>query len=187
MATEKEKMLKGDLYNAGDQQLTEERRNARLLLKQYNNTLEEEQDLRRKLLETLLGKSGTSLWIEPPFYCDYGTNIFTGDKVYFNFNCIVLDVMQVMIGDNVLIGPAVQIYTAVHPMDYRERASGPEYAKPVIIGSDVWIGGAAVICPGVTIGSRSVIGAGSVVTKDIPDDVFAAGNPAKVIRSLILK
>ena len=178
-------MLRGELYNAGDPGLSEERSAARIILKQYNNTLNNELELRRQLLDRLLARVGEELWIEPPFYCDYGSNIIAGNKVYFNFNCVVLDVMQVSIGNNVLIGPAVQIYTAMHPMDYQQRATGAEYAKPVNIGSDVWIGGGAVICPGVTIGNRSVIGAGSVVTKNIPDDSFAAGNPARVIRLLI--
>ncbi len=123
-------------------------------------------------------------WLQPPFYCDYGYNIKVGDKVFFNFNCVVLDVAEVIIGSRTLFGPNVQIYTATHPMNYKERASGLEFAKPIAIGEDVWIGGSAVICPGVSIGDRSVIGAGSVVTKDIPVDVFAAGNPSKVIRNL---
>jgi maltose O-acetyltransferase len=126
----------------------------------------------------------TDVWLEPPFYCDYGRNIALGRKVFFNFNCVILDVMAVRIGDRTLCGPAVQIYTAVHPLDAAERSRGLEFAKPVAIGSDVWIGGAAVICPGVTIGDRAVIGAGSVVTRDVPADVFAAGNPCRAIRTL---
>ncbi|MEO7317853.1 MAG: sugar O-acetyltransferase, partial [Chthoniobacteraceae bacterium] len=127
----------------------------------------------------------TDVWIQPPFFCDYGSNISLGRKVFFNFNCVVLDVMQVTIGDNVLFGPSVQIYTATHPMDAAVRRQWLESARPVTIGSDVWVGGGAIICPGVTIGSRAVIGAGSVVTRDIPDDVFAAGNPCRVIRRLV--
>jgi maltose O-acetyltransferase len=119
-----------------------------------------------------------------PFYCDYGTNMKVGEKAFFNFNRVVLDVAQVTIGDRTLFGPNVQIYTATHPMNFRERASGLEFAKPITIGKDVWIGGSVVICPGVSIGDRTVIGAGSVVTKDIPSDIFAAGNPCKVIRDL---
>lgn len=110
--------------------------------------------------------------------------VIVGDKVYFNFNCIVLDVMQVIIGSNVLFGPAVQIYTVTHPMDYKERSSGLEFAKPITIGSDVWIGGGTIICPGVTIGDRCVIGAGSVVTRDVAADTFAAGNPCRPIKPL---
>nr|WP_304944991.1 sugar O-acetyltransferase [Verrucomicrobium sp. BvORR034] len=123
-------------------------------------------------------------WIQPPFYCDYGYNIVLGSKVFFNFNCVVLDVMPVTIGSNVLFGPAVQIYTATHPLSAMERRTWREAAKPVTIGSDVWVGGGAIICPGVTIGDRTVIGAGSVVTRSIPSDVVAAGNPCRVIRRL---
>lgn len=122
--------------------------------------------------------------IEPPFFCDYGTNIRVGDRVFFNFNSVVLDVAEVVVGSDTMFGPAVQIYTATHPMDYRERRAGLEAGKPVTIGSDVWVGGGAIILPGVTIGERSVIGAGSVVTKDVPPGVFAAGNPCRVIRTL---
>jgi len=182
--TEKQKMLAGELYDASDPVLANERLQARLLLKKYNDLAAGQQELRQQLLKELIPSQGAGLWIEPPFYCDYGANISAGDKVYFNFNCIILDVMKVIIGNNVLIGPSVQIYTAMHPMNWKERASGFEFARPVIIGSDVWIGGGAIICPGVSIGSRSVIGAGSVVTKEIPDNVFAAGNPCRVIRAL---
>ena len=122
--------------------------------------------------------------IEPPFFCDYGTNIELGDKVFFNFNCVILDVAKVTIGSNVMFGPAVQIYTATHPMDAEERRSGLEFAKPVRIGNDVWLGGGVIVCPGVTIGDAAVIGAGSVVVRDIPAGVFAAGNPCRVIREI---
>ena len=184
MKTEKEKMLAGELYDASDYQLSLERRQARLLLQQLNQSRDDEEDLRNLLLSELIPQGGKGLWIEPPFYCDYGNNITTGEKVFFNFNCVVLDVMPVTIGSNVLFGPNVQIYTATHPLDWQERAKWLEFAKPIVIGSDVWIGGSAIINPGITIGDRSVIGAGSVVTKNIPADVFAAGNPCKVIRSL---
>jgi len=184
MKTEKEKMLAGELYDALDQQLSDERLRTRLLIKALNDTREDHTEERKSILEELIPDAGAGLWLQPPFYCDYGTNIKAGEKVFFNFNCIVLDVMQVTIGSRTLFGPNVQIYTATHPMNHKERASGLEYAKPVSIGEDVWVGGSAVICPGVTIGDRSVIGAGSVVTKDIPPDVFAAGNPCKVIRPI---
>lgn len=121
--------------------------------------------------------------IQPPFHCDYGVNITLGARVFFNFNCVVLDVCRVTIGDYSMFGPAVQIYTATHPLDAATRRL-QEYGKPVVIGDDVWVGGGAIICPGVTVGSRSVIGAGSVVTRDVPDDVFAAGNPCRVIRAI---
>ncbi|MFA8433563.1 MAG: sugar O-acetyltransferase [Marinifilaceae bacterium] len=184
MKTEKEKMLSGELYDAADTELSNERLKARLLLKELNNTREDEKEKRAEILKNLLPNTQADLWIQPPFYCDYGTNIIIGDKVYFNFNCVVLDVMQVTIGSRTMFGPNVQIYTATHPVNFKQRATGLEYAKPITIGEDVWIGGSAVICPGVTIGDRTVIGAGSVVTKDLPSDVFAAGNPCKVIREL---
>lgn len=184
MKTEKEKMLAGELYDPLDQQLSAERLKARLLIKELNDTREDESEKRLHILKELLPDAGDGLWMPPPFYCDYGYNIKTGEKVFFNFNCVVLDVAEVIIGGRTLFGPDVQIYTATHPMDYRERAAGLEFAKSIIIGEDVWIGGHVVICPGITIGGRSVIGAGSVVTKNIPADIFAAGNPCKVIRSL---
>ncbi|HEY1021672.1 MAG TPA: sugar O-acetyltransferase [Flavisolibacter sp.] len=185
MKTEKEKMLTGDLYDALDPQLAEERLKARLLLKELNDSREDQTAERLRILQELIPHAGEGLWMQPPFYCDYGYNMHIGDKVFFNFNCVVLDVAAVVIGSRTLFGPNVQVYTATHPMDHAVRATGLESAKPIRIGDDVWIGGSAVICPGVTIGDRSVIGAGSVVTKDIPADVFAAGNPCRVIRSLV--
>ena len=184
MKSEKEKMLAGDLYDPLDKELSEERLKCRLLLKMVNDTRDDEIEVRNKLLKDLIPNAGANLWLQPPFYCDYGSNIIAGDKVFFNFNCIVLDVTYVKIGSRTLFGPNVQIYTATHPIDYIERASGLEYGKPVTIGKDVWVGGSVVICPGITIGDRSVIGAGSVVTRNIPANVFAAGNPCRVIRSL---
>ena len=185
MKTEKDKMLRGELYDPLDPQLSHERLQARLLTKALNESREDNPEERSQILKKLLPQAGEELWIQPPFYCDYGSNIITGEKVFFNFNCVVLDVMQVSIGSRTLFGPNVQIYTATHPMNHQIRASGVELARPVVIGEDVWVGGSAVICPGVSIGDRAVIGAGSVVTKDIPADVFAAGNPCKVIRQLV--
>lgn len=184
MKTEKEKMLAGELYNATDPQLSAERRKCRLLLKQLNDSADDQAELRQRLLRELLGAQGAGLWIEPPFYCDYGSNITVGHTVFFNFNCVILDVAAVTIGDHVMFGPNVQVYTATHPLDWRARAQGQEYAKPIHIGSHVWVGGGAILCPGVQIGDRAVIGAGSVVTRDVPADVFAAGNPCRVIRPL---
>ncbi len=184
MKTEKQKSLDGDLYNAFDPQLVEERKYCRLLLKKYNSTSIDETGLRKEILKNLLGRPGKELEIEPPFFCDYGANITLGDNVYFNFNCVVLDVARVDIGERVLMGPNVQIYTATHPLDWKIRDQGLENAKPVSIGSFVWIGGSVIILPGVSIGERSVIGAGSVVTNDIPSDVLAVGNPCRVIRQL---
>ena len=184
MKTEKEKMLAGELYNSQDAQLSRERTQARILFKKFNDLGEENTEERELIIRQLIPNAGKNLCLEPPFYCDYGTNIKLGEKVFFNFNCVILDVMEVNIGSRTMLGPGVQIYTATHPVDHQERASGLEFAKPVTIGKDVWIGGNAIICPGVTIGDRSVIGAGSVVIKDIPADVVAAGNPCKVIREL---
>ena len=184
MSSEKEKMLRGELYDPRDEQLSAERRRARLLTKALNDTSEEQQDERAKLIRQLIPNAGEGLWIEPPFHCDYGSNIALGDKVYFNFNCIILDVAPVRIGSGVLFGPNVQIYTATHPLKSTDRRTGLEFAKPIEIGDDVWVGGGAIICPGVKIGARSVIGAGSVVTRDIPEAVIAAGNPCRVIRAV---
>jgi maltose O-acetyltransferase len=185
MKTEKEKMISGELYDPLDKQLIENRLKTRLLIKELNDTREDEIVERVQILQQLIPHAGAGLWLQPPFYCDYGYNMHVGEKVFFNFNCVVLDVAAVKIGSRTMFGPNVQIYTATHPLNHTERASGLEYAKPIAIGEDVWIGGSAVICPGITIGDRTVIGAGSVVTKDIPADVFAAGNPCKVIRSLL--
>ncbi len=182
--SEKEKMLAGELYDPLDKQLSDERMKARLLIAALNNTREDETIERSRILKELIPNAGKDLWLQPPFYCDYGSNMKVGDRVFFNFNCIVLDVAQVTIGNRTLFGPNVQIYTATHPIDYKVRASGLENAKPIAVGEDVWVGGSAVICPGVSIGDRSIIGAGSVVTRDIPPDVFAAGNPCRVIRGL---
>jgi maltose O-acetyltransferase len=183
MRTEWEKMLAGELYDPLDPELVAARNRARGLCQDLNATREEQQDLRRQILVELFGAGGDEVWMQPPFFCDYGTNIRLGKKVFFNFNCIVLDVCQVTIGDHTLFGPAVQIYTATHPMNHELRRK-QEFSKPITIGSDVWVGGGVVICPGVTIGSRTVIGAGSIVTRDIPDGVFAAGNPCRVIREI---
>ncbi|PSF33623.1 sugar O-acetyltransferase [Aphanothece hegewaldii CCALA 016] len=184
MKTEKEKMIAGELYNAFDPELISDRCNCRFLLKEFNDSKPDETELRQNTLKKLIGTQGNNLLIEPPFYCDYGSNITVGNNVYFNFNCVVLDVAPVIIGDSVLFAPNVQIYTATHPLDWEQRSQGLEYAKMIIIGSHVWVGGGAIICPGVQIGDRTVIGAGSVVTKDIPTDVVAAGNPCKIIRTL---
>ena len=184
MVTEKEKMVSGEMYDATDPQLTAERRRARDLCKALNESHDSEQELRERIIRELFGTAGDAIWIEPPFYCDYGSNITLGSKVFFNFNCVILDPAPVIIGSNVLFGPGAQVYTSTHPIGASERRTWCEFAQPVEIGSDVWVGGGAIICPGVRIGSRSVIGAGSVVTNDIPEDVFVAGNPCRLIRRL---
>lgn len=183
MRTEKDKMLAGELYDALDPELVAARERARDLCQELNASRERDQEIRRRILRELLGSGGDTVWMQPPFFCDYGTNIYLGERVYFNFNCIILDVCEVRIGDYAFFGPAVQIYAATHPIESQLRRS-QEFGKPVTIGSDVWVGGGAVICPGVTIGSRSVIGAGSVVTRNIPEGVVAVGNPCRVLREI---
>jgi maltose O-acetyltransferase len=183
MGSERDKMLAGELYDPLDAELVRARNRARDLCQNLNATREADQEVRRRILTELFGKGGDSVWMQPPFFCDYGSNIHLGERVFFNFNCVVLDVCRVEIGDYTLFGPAVQIYTATHPMNAELRRK-QEFAKPITIGSDVWVGGGAVICPGVTIGSRTVIGAGSVVTREIPTGVFAAGNPCRIIREI---
>jgi maltose O-acetyltransferase len=183
MSTEQEKMLAGELYDPLDPVLVQARERARDLCQDLNATRERDQELRRRILRELFGRGGESVWMQPPFYCDYGANILLGERVFFNFNCVVLDVCRVTVGDFTMFGPAVQIYTATHPLDAALRRK-QEFGKPITIGSDVWVGGGAILCPGVTIGNRTVIGAGSVVTRDIPEGVFAAGNPCRVIRSV---
>lgn len=181
MAREKEKMLHGLYYNAQDPELVRERDYARYLLYEFNSLKPWEKEQRLSILKRLMVAKG-SLYVEPPFYCDYGYNIEVGDGFYANFGCVILDCHKVYIGDNVLLGPNVQIYTAGHPVDPKERLAGYEYARPVTIGSNVWIGGSTVICPGVSIGDNVTIGAGSVVTKDIEANVVAAGNPCRIIK-----
>ena len=176
-------MLAGELYDPLDPALAEERARARELTWALNGTKEADHKMQRQILQALFGEGGDSVHLEPPFYCDYGTNILLGEHVFFNFNCVVLDVSTVRIGDYTLFGPAVQIYTATHPWEAELRRTR-ELGRAVEIGSDVWVGGAAVLCPGVRIGSRAVIGAGSVVTRDVPEAVFAAGNPCRVVRPL---
>ena len=183
MISEREKMLSGALYDPLDPELVQARDRARDLCQDLNATREGQREERRRILRELFGAGGDDVWMQPPFFCDYGTNILMGTRCFFNFNCVVLDVCRVTIGDYAFFGPAVQIYTATHPLGAKLRRE-QEFGKPVEIGSDVWVGGGAIICPGVRIGSRTVIGAGSVVTRDIPDDVFAAGNPCRVIRPI---
>jgi maltose O-acetyltransferase len=183
MTTERDRMLAGELYDPMDAELVAARGRARELCRELNGTGEGEQDRRRELLRHLFGAGGDTVWMQPPFYCDYGSNIELGERVYFNFNCVVLDVCAVRIGGYSLFGPAVQIYTAAHPLGAEARRQR-EYGKPVEIGADVWVGGGAIILPGVRIGARAVIGAGSVVTRDVPESVFAAGNPCRVLRPI---
>lgn len=183
MRSEREKMLAGELYDPMDPELVVARGRARDLCQDLNATREAQTGERRRILLELFGSGGDSVWMQPPFYCDYGTNIELGERVFFNFNCVVLDVCRVRIGDFTLFGPGVQILTPMHPMEAELRRR-EEYGKPIEIGSDVWVGGAALILPGVRIGDRAVIGAGSVVTRDVPGGVFATGNPCRVVREI---
>ena len=183
MKSEKEKMIVGENYFSSDKELVADRQKAKKLLHKLNVTEYLMNGNARQIVRELLPNSNKRIYIEPPFHCDYGYNIYSGTNVYFNVNCVVLDAAKVTIGDNVFFGPNVQIYTATHPVDASERLK-IEFAKPITIGNDCWIGGNSVILPGITIGNRCTIGAGSVVTKNIPNDSVAAGNPAKIIRSL---
>lgn len=183
MRTEQDKMLAGEPYDPHDPELVRARIRARDLCAALNATGAVDEGARRRILCALLGAGGEDVWMRPPFYCDYGTNILLGAKCFFNFNCVVLDVCRVRVGDHTLFGPAVQVYAATHPLDAGRRRT-QESGAPVEIGADVWIGGGAIICAGVTIGSRAVIGAGSVVTRDIPEGVLAAGNPCRVVRAV---
>src|SRR5215218_6140951 len=183
VADERRKMLAGEMYDPLDPELMADRERARDLCQALNATREAHLEERRRILRELFGAGGESVWMQPPFFCDYGSNILLGERVFFNFNCVVLDVCVVKIGDFTLFGPAVQIYTATHPLNAELRRK-QEYAKPIEIGSDVWVGGGAIFCPGVKVGSKTVIGAGSVVTRDVPGGVFAAGNPCRVIREI---
>lgn len=181
--TEREKMLAGELYAPTDPELVAMRLAARRLTRLYNATHEDESARRRTLIEELFGSVGENIEIEPTFKCDYGVNITLGSRVFMNFDCVILDVCRVTIGDDVMFAPGVHLYAATHPIDADLRHSGRELGKPITIGNKVWVGGGAIIMPGVTVGDRAIIGAGAVVTKDVPPGVIVGGNPARVIRS----
>lgn len=181
--TEKQKMLAGEPYNAWDETLYQERIRCREHLLKLNNTIPNSPAW-REAIDSLLPDAGEA-YLEPPFRCDYGSNIHVGKNFYANFNCVILDVAPVYIGDNVLLAPNVQLYTAGHPLDVKGRVEeGVEFGTTITIGDNVWLGGGVIVCPGVTIGDNTVIGAGSVVTKDVPANVVAAGNPCRVIREI---
>jgi len=183
MMSERRKMTAGELYDPMDPELAAGRDRARELCLELNATRPSEPDERRRILRQLFAAGGDTVVLEPLFFCDYGFNVELGERVFFNFNCVILDVCPVRIGGYTLFGPAVQILTPMHPLNAEQRR-GKEFGKPIEIGSDVWVGGGALILPGVRIGSRSVIGAGSVVTRDVPEGVLAAGNPCRVIREI---
>lgn len=192
MATEKEKMIAGQLYYASDPILVEERENAHVICHEYNSTPGDRAERtgkanclnRKAILKKLIGQVGENCLIEPPFFCDYGYNIVLGDNVYFNFNCTILDCAPVYIGHGVKFGPGVQVYTAGHPIDLSDRLKGLEFAASIEIGDNVWVGGGSILIPGVQIGKNTVIGAGSVVTKSLPSNVVAVGNPCRVIKQI---
>ena len=181
--SERVKMQAGELYDPLDAELVRLRAHARDLCLDLNATRESQVDERRRIIRDLFGSGGDTAWVQPPFFCDYGSNIRLGTRVFFNFNCVVLDVCEVAIGDYTLFGPGVQILTPMHPTDAKLRRS-QEFGKPVSIGSDVWVGGGALILAGTTIGSGAIIGAGSVVTRDIPAGTLAVGNPCRMVKSL---
>jgi len=180
----KEKMLAGELYFANDPELVAERRRAQQFLAQYNAAGPDDQASRPTLLRQLFGAVGEGADIQPRFHCDYGYTIRIGRNAFINYNCVFLDCAPIDIGDDLQMGPAVQLYTAYHPLDRQTRAAGLEYARPIRIGDGVWIGGGAIILAGVTIGDGCVIGAGSVVTRDLAPNTLAVGNPARIVRSL---
>ena len=177
--TEKQKMLAGELYRP-DEELGAEQAAAKAWMVRYNAALAAPVSERHALLCERLARVGKGAVIRPPFHCDYGYNISLGDGVFLNFNCVILDVVEVVIGDRTQIGPATQIYAADHPRDAETRRSGLEFGRPVRIGSDVWIGGGALLLPGVSVGDDAIIGAGSVVTRDVPAGATVRGNPARV-------
>ena len=182
--TERERMVSGELYKADDAELLAMRLRARRLTRAFNATTEEELDRRQEILRELMGGLGTGAFVEPTFRCDYGSNIFIGDCFYANFDCVILDVAPVHIGSHVFFAPRVSLFTAGHPIDAQSRNEELEFGTAITIGDDVWVGGNVTVNPGVTIGSDVVIGSGSVVTRDIPSHVIAAGNPCRVIRPI---
>ncbi|MBE9160171.1 sugar O-acetyltransferase [Nodosilinea sp. LEGE 06152] len=182
--TEREKMLAGELYLGFDPELVALRRQTQEQLYEFNHARPAELEVRRSVVRSLFHTIGPNFEITPPFFCDYGSHIRAGKNLYLNANCTILDCNWVTLGDNVLLAPNVQIYAAYHPTDPAVRLTGLELAAPITIGSNVWIGGGAIVCPGVTIGDNTTIGAGSVVTKSIPANVVAVGNPCRVIRNI---
>lgn len=182
--SQKEKMLAGELYTAFDDELSPMNSRAQDLVYRFNSSKPSEAADRTNIIRELFGAVGENTIVKPPFFCDYGSHIFIGKQCFINYDCVILDCNFVRIGNNVMLAPKVQIYTATHPFDIELRRQEIEMAYPVTIEDDVWIGGGAIICPGVTIGKGSSIGAGSVVTKDIPAGVLAVGNPCRVIREI---
>lgn len=177
--SQKERMLAGELYDPSDKELQDDRNATQNWLKRYNSSSDMPEEALHVMLSERLGTVGEKTFVRPPFYCDYGYNIHLGDGVFLNFNCVVLDVVRVTIGKGTQIGPGVQILTADHPRDAEARLSGLELGRPIAVGENVWIGGGAIILPGVSIGDDAIVGAGSVVTKDVPPSAVVVGNPAR--------
>jgi maltose O-acetyltransferase len=184
MPTETERMLAGEPYDPSDPELVADRARASGLVRRYNATSEAEADRRDALLRELFGSVGTDATVEPSVRCDYGYNVFVGDDFFANYGCVFLDTNRVAFGDRCMLGPGVHVYTPTHPIDPDERATGRERGRPVTVGDDVWIGGRAVLNPGVTVGNEAVVASGAVVTDDVPDRVVVGGNPARVIREI---
>jgi maltose O-acetyltransferase len=184
MSEMKDRMLAGELYLSGDPELVADRERCADLMQQYNATGATQTDVRTQLLHRLLGRVGADVVVRPPVYFDYGSYTTIGARTFVNYGAAILDVGRIDIGDDVQIGPNVQLLTPTHPMDARERRAGWEAQKPIVVASGVWLGGGVIVCPGVTIGEGSVVGAGAVVTRDVPAQVFAAGNPCRVVRDL---
>jgi len=184
MRSQRERMLAGDLYLADDPELVRESRRALALMHEYNVSSPSDPGAQRRILEALLGSLGDDSEIRPPFYCDYGSHTHVGARTFVNFGLVALDVATITIGDDVQIGPRVQLLTPTHPVDPEPRRAKWEAAEPIAIGDNVWLGGGVIVCPGVTIGEDTVVGAGAVVTGDLPARVVAMGTPARVVRSL---
>ena len=182
-----ERLQKGQIYNDFDDDLFQRRVKAKKLFKLYNKTNDEEVEKRQQLMRDLFQKVGDNVWIEPDFHCEFGKNIFIGDNVYINFGCVILDCAKVTIGENTMFGPNIGLYAVNHSIDASERIHGGCQGKPIHIGKNVWLGGDVKVVAGVSIGDNSVIGAGSVVTKDIPNNVVAVGNPCRVLRAITEK
>ncbi|WP_144797142.1 sugar O-acetyltransferase [Halorubrum depositum] len=184
MPTETERMLSGEAYDSSDPTLVADRERARDLARRYNATSEAERDRRERLLRELFDAVGEGPTVQPPFRCDYGYNVAVGDDFFANYGCVFLDSNPIAFGDRCLLGPGVHVYTPTHPLDPEERATGRERAEPVTVGDDVWIGGRAVLNPGVTVGDGAVIASGAVVAEDVPARTVVGGNPARVIREI---
>lgn len=184
MSEQKARMVRGELYRPEDEELTRDRLRCRVLVEQFNGTSATDPMLRERLLREILGHLGQGSMVLPRFECDYGYQTRIGDRTFINYNAIILDAAMVTIGDDVQIGPSVQLLTSTHPLEASVRRTGQESAEPIEIRFGAWLGGGVIVCPGVTVGAEAVVGAGSVVTRDVPPRALVAGNPARVVRAL---